>query len=104
MNKISKKSLFLKVRISQNEKEIIEAKAKENGLSTSDYIRQTTLNYRLRNSKLQKESLCSIARIASNMNQVARHANIYQSNANALHILVSLCEIEKSIKELRKCI
>ncbi len=100
----TKKSLFLKVRISQNEKEIIEAKAKACGLSMSDYMRQTTLNYRLRNNLFQKQNLCNIAKIASNMNQAARHANIHQSNANALHILVSLCEIEESIKELRKCI
>ncbi len=100
----TKKEFFIKVRVSLKEKETIQHKADEQGLSTSDYIRQLTLSYRLRSNPQQKEALRSIGRIASNINQLARQVNIYKDSINKLHLLTSLSTIEEEIKEIRQCI
>jgi len=100
----TKKDVFLKVRISHEEKNVIQYKADECGLSLSDFLRQTTLGYRLRNNSQQKETLRNTARIASNLNQVARHVNIYKDNLDKLQLLVCLLEIEAEARGIRQCI
>lgn len=100
----SKKDIFLKVRISQEDKIIIQQKAEESGMTVSDFFRQTTLGYRVRNNQAQKEAFCNLARLASNLNQIARQVNTHKNNLNKIQLLTSLLEIESHIGELRKCI
>ena len=100
----TKKEVFLKVRISHEEKTSIQYKADECGLNLSDFLRQTTLGYRLRNNSQQKEILRNVARLASNLNQVARHVNTYKDNLNKLQLLICLLEMETEAKGIRECI
>lgn len=99
-----KKDVFLKVRISLEEKNIIQEKAEECGLSISDFIRQNTLQYRLRNNSQQKEAIRHIARLSSNLNQIARQVNTYKGAIHKLQLLTCLLEIESELKEVRQCI
>lgn len=104
MNPNKKKDVFIKIRVSQDEKFIIQGKANELGISVSDFLRQITLNYRLRNNSTQKEILLSVARIASNINQIARQVNTFKCDINQVSLLLCLTQIEEELKAVRKCI
>ncbi len=102
--KNSKRDCFIKVRVSASEKEILEKKAEECGLSLSDFLRENTLSYRLRNNSTQKAILTNLARLASNINQIARQVNIYKSDVNKLSLLKCLVNIEQEVKRILSCL
>ena len=66
------RSAWLKLRVSPSEKEIIVAKAEAQGQSVTDFLRQRALDYRLRQTPLEKERVRQLARIGANLNQLAR--------------------------------
>jgi uncharacterized protein (DUF1778 family) len=69
------RNLWIKMRVTPSEKISIILKAKLQGQTVTDFIRQRALDYRLRQSPLEKELLLQLVRIGSNLNQLARWAN-----------------------------
>ncbi len=102
--KNNKRNYFIKIRVSADEKESLEKKAEECGLSLSDFLRENTLNYRLRNNSTQKAILVNLARLSSNVNQIAHHVNIYKNNVNKLALLQCLVNIENELKRSLECL
>ncbi len=94
-----KRTVWIKMRVTHEEKESIVAKADAQGQTVTDFIRQRALDYRLRQTHLEKELIREIARIGSNLNQLARWANAYKSRAEALDVLAVLVGIEKELKD-----
>lgn len=104
MNKIQNKNQFIKVRVSQSEKDYILKNAEQLEMTVSDYMRHVCLQYTLRKSKSQSQQLRLLASLSSNINQIARQVNIYKNNINKLRLLLCLMHFEEEITGIRKCI
>ncbi len=100
----TKKDFFIKVRVTEEEKILIENKAEENDLSVSDLIRTLTLNYNVRYNQQQKEFIRHFARASSNINQIARSVNIFKHDINKVRLILYLAKIEEELKGLKQCI
>ena len=92
---------FIKIRVSEIELDEIKTKAAEADLSISDLFRQLVLNTRLRQTRVDKELIRQVARIGSNINQLARWANTRKERAITLETLLWLNRIYNSIRNLR---
>ena len=84
MSTAARRSAWLKLRVTPKEKEAITAKATMQGQTVTDFLRQRALDYRLRQTPLEKERIRQLARIGANLNQLARWANTWQSRAEAV--------------------
>ena len=93
------RSAWLKLRVSPSEKASIVAKADAQGQSVTDFLRQRALDYRLRQTPLEKERLRHFARMGSNLNQLARWANVHKSRAEALEVILALAVFERELKK-----
>ena len=93
------RSAWIKLRVTPAEKEIIAAKAEAQGQTVTDFIRQRALDYRLRQTPLEKERVRQLARIGANMNQLARWVNIHKSRAEVVDVLATLLAFERMLKD-----
>ena len=93
------RNLWIKMRVTPEEKKDITAKAEGQGQTVTDFIRQRALDYRLRQTPLEKERLLQLARIGANLNQLARWANRHKSRADAMEVLAALMSLERAVKE-----
>jgi len=89
------RSGWIKLRVSPSEKEAIVAKAKSQGQSITDFLRQRALGYRLRQTSFEKERVRQLARIGANLNQLAKWANTYKGRAEAMEVLIALASLER---------
>lgn len=92
------RNAWIKLRVTPAEKEAIAAKAATQGQTLTDFIRQRALDYRLRQTPLEKERVRQIARIGANLNQLARWANLHKTRAEALDVLIALVSLENAIR------
>lgn len=70
--------VLMSLRISAEDKEQIEEKARKTGLTTSEYIRRCALGRKLPcygDTSLLKEYSMQLGKIGSNLNQIAKHLN-----------------------------
>ena len=77
-NKRKENMVLMSMRISAEDKEQIEEKARKTGLSTSEYIRRCALGRKLPcygDTGLLKEYSVQLGKIGSNLNQIAKHLN-----------------------------
>ena len=94
-----RRSAWIKMRVTPDEKKLIESKASAQGQTVTDFLRQRTLDFRLRQSPLEKERIRQLARIGSNMNQIARWANTYKKRAEAVEVITRLILLERELHE-----
>lgn len=92
------RSAWIKRRVTPAEKETITDKAAAQGQTVTDFIRQRALDYRLRQTPLEKERVQQLARIGANLNQLARWANIHKSRAETLEVLTALVSLEDAVR------
>ena len=92
------RTAWIKLRVTPAEKEAITAKAEAQAQTVTDFIRQRALDYRLRQTPLEKERVRQLARIGANLNQIARWANVHKSRAEVIDVLVSLLSLERELK------
>ena len=92
------RTAWIKLRVTPAEKEAITAKAASQGQTVTDFIRQRALDYRLRQTPLEKERVRQLARIGANLNQLARWANIHKRRAEAIDVLAALASLERELK------
>ena len=97
MSTAARRSAWLKLRVTPKEKEAITAKATMQGQTVTDFLRQRALDYRLRQTPLEKERIRQFARIGANLNQLARWANTWKSRAEAVEILTALVSLERAL-------
>ena len=94
-----RRSAWIKIRVTPDEKRLIESKASAQGQTVTDFLRQRALDYRLRQSPLEKERIRQLARIGANMNQIARWANTYKKRAEAVEVITRLILLERELHE-----
>ena len=87
-----------KMRVSQDERNAIKATAAEAGLTVSDYLRLRLAQHRVRQTAAERDTLTHLARIGSNINQIARWANTHTNRIDALDILMRLDELQSEIR------
>ena len=97
--KTETRTALVKLRVTPAEKEAITAKADAQGQTVTDFIRQRALDYRLRQTPLEKEHIRQLARIGVNLNQLARWVNIHKGRAEVINVLVALVSLERELKE-----
>ena len=97
------RDLWIKMRVTPEEKKDITAKAEVQGQTVTDFIRQRALDYRLRQTPIEKERLLQLARIGVNLNQLARWANQHKNRADTVEVLAALMSLERAVKE-QSCI
>lgn len=91
------------IRLTDEEKLDWELKASSAGLSTSQLVREAMGRVRVLNVSdraIQKERTRQIAKIGNNLNQIARWANTYITNIDALEVISYLAAIEKALLAL----
>ncbi|WP_291325353.1 MobC family plasmid mobilization relaxosome protein [Desulfovibrio sp. UCD-KL4C] len=94
----AKRSEWINLRVTPEEKKNVASKAEARGMSTCDFVRQKLGKPRVRKTRREREKLLHIARIGNNLNQLARWANTYKSNADSILILAELAAVEKELK------
>ena len=94
-----RRSAWIKMRVTPDEKRLIESKASAQGQTVTDFLRQRALDFRLRQSPLEKERIRQLARIGSNMNQIARWANTYKKRAEAVEVITRLILLDRELHE-----
>ena len=90
---------MVKLRVTPAEKTAITAKAEAQGQTVTDFIRQRALDYRLRQTPLEKEHVRQLARIGANLNQLARWVNIHKSRAETIDVLAALGSLERVLRD-----
>ncbi len=89
-----KRTAWIKLRVTPEEKELIYTKAHIQGQTVTDFLRQRALAYRLRQTAIEREHVRQLARIGANLNQLARWANTYKSHADAFQVVMTLRHFE----------
>ena len=97
--KTDTRTALVKLRVTPAEKAAITAKANAQGQTVTDFIRQRALDYRLRQTPLEKEHVRQLARIGANLNQLARWVNIHKSRAEAIDVLTALVNLERELRD-----
>ncbi len=93
------RTAWIKLRVTPAEKDAVIAKADAQGQTVTDFIRQRALDYRLRQTPLEKEHIRQLARIGANMIQLARWVNIHKSRAEAIGVLTALVSLERELRD-----
>ena len=84
------REVWVKIRASEAERTEWHAKARSVGLSLSDLVRRSVGRVRtwtVAHAELERERTRELARIGSNLNQIARWANTHKENAEALEVV-----------------
>ena len=99
----ARRKVWVKIRASEAERAEWHAKARSVGLSLSDLVRRSVGRVRtwtVAHTELERERTRELARIGSNLNQIARWANIHKENAEALEVAAHLVAIERALDTL----
>ena len=97
------RSTAVVIRVHPKERDLLKLNAGIHGMSVSDYIRQTCLGLRLRRTPEEKRRLRELARIGSNLNQIARWANTYKDSLEAVEVIAALASLETQIESFAAC-
>ena len=92
------RSTAVVIRVHPEERDLLKLNAGLHGISVSDYVRQTCLGLRLRRTPEEKRRLRDLARIGSNLNQLARWANTYKDSLEAVEVIAALTSLERQIE------
>ena len=82
----ARREVWVKIRASEAERAEWHGKARSVGLSLSDLVRRSVGRVRtwtVAHTELERERTRELARIGSNLNQIARWANIHKENARS---------------------
>ena len=88
-----------KVRMSEDEIADLKAKAEAAGMDASAFIRTAVgQSVILRDNEAQRV-VYLLSTVANNLNQLARHANTYKSEAEAIDIIMKLRQSDSLIRQ-----
>ena len=99
----ARREVWVKIRASEAERAEWHGKARSVGLSLSDLVRRSVGRVRtwtVAHTELERERSRELARIGSNLNQIARWANIHKENAEVVEVVAHLVAIERALDTL----
>ena len=94
------RAVWVKIRASEAERAEWHAKARSAGLTLSDLVRRSVGRVRtwtVPHAEVERERTRELARIGSNLNQLARWANTHASAAEAVAVIANLVSFERSL-------
>ena len=91
---------FIKIRVTEKEFVDFRSRAGEAGMTVSDLVRFRLTGYRVRQTDTDKARLRHLARIGSNINQLARWANSRKAAAPALEVALWLERLIDAVNAL----
>ena len=97
------RDVWVKIRASEAERAEWHAKARTAGLTLSDLVRRSVGRARpwtVAHADVERERTREQARIGANLNQIARWANTFKANAEAVEIVAHLVAIERALTAL----
>ena len=97
------RKVWVKIRASEAERADWHTKARFVGLSLSDLVRRSlgrVRSWTVAHAELERERTRELARIGSNLNQIARWANTYKENTGVLEVVTHLVAIERALDTL----
>ena len=97
------RDVWVKIRASEAERAEWHAKARSAGLTLSDLVRRSVGRVRpwtVAHAEVERERTRELARIGANLNQIARWANTFKANAEAVEIVAHLVAIERALAAL----
>jgi hypothetical protein len=89
----------VKVRVTEAELTDFRARAMESDMTISDLVRFRLCNFRVRQTSADRERVRQLARIGSNLNQLARWANTHKSAAHTVEVVLWLNRLLLSARE-----
>ncbi len=99
----ARREVWVKIRASEAERAEWHGKARSVGLSLSDLVRRSVGRVRTwtgAHNELERERTRELARIGSNLNQIARWANIHKEDAEVVEVVAHLVAIERALDTL----
>ena len=100
-----RREAFLSVRLTAEEQAAWKAKATAAGRSPSELLREAmrrTRTWTAAAAGIERERARQVARIGSNLNQIARWGNTHKGTAEAVEVIAHLAAIEREIGELAR--
>ena len=97
------RGVWVKIRASAAERAEWHAKAGAAGLTLSDLVRRAigrVQSWTVAHAEVECERTRELARIGTNLNQIARWANTFKANAEALEVVAHLVAIERALDTL----
>ena len=97
------RDVWVKIRASAAERAEWHAKAGAAGLTLSDLVRRAIGRvhaWTVAHAEVERERTREVARIGANLNQIARWANTFKANAEALEVIAHLVAIERVLDTL----
>ena len=95
------RDVWVKIRASEAERAEWHAKASSAGLTLSDLVRRSVGRVRpwtVAHAEVERERTRELARIGANLNQIARWANTFKANAEAVALRASLIDPAVALK------
>ena len=95
--------VWVKIRAREAERAEWHAKACSAGFTLSDLVRRSVGRVRtwtVAHADVERERTRELARIGANLNQIARWANTFKANAEAVEIVAHLVAIERALGTL----
>ena len=95
--------MWVKIRATSAERAEWKAKAGAAGLTLSDLMRRSlgrVHTWTVAHAEVERERTRELARIGANLNQIARWANTFKANAEALEVVTHLVAIERVLDTL----
>lgn len=99
------KAITKRLRLSQDEWNIIQAKMQENNLNFSQFALEAMLNKRITKQNTKRELILELARIGNNLNQIAKQLNIKKGGMDrvGLGLLSQIIDDFKALKAKNGC-
>ena len=91
--------MWVKIRAREAERAEWHAKARSAGLTLSDLVGRVR-PWTVAHAEVERERTRELARIGANLNQIARWANIFKANAEALEVVAHLVAIKRALTVL----
>lgn len=94
-------NLRLRIRVSEEDKKIIERRAKSCNLDVSKYVRMSAMNTKY-TSKTDIKTAYELNKIGVNINQIAKEIHIYRDDKNIKKSLIRLASLLNDIETITK--
>jgi len=94
------KGKIIRVRVSESEKKIFDAKAKAADMSLSMLIRKSLTRANIVSRSDEKRKLMELRRIGSNLHQIAIQVNENLNSLDAVNVIARLASLEREVRRL----
>ena len=89
--------LFIKIRVTPDEKRHFETLGKQAGITLSDLIRKRLANMRISPKDVERERIRQLAKFGNNLNQIARWVNGHKHGLEVIKVIAALESLRREV-------